>query len=206
MIKSRNMNIVDIASWFARIDPTFTHFHGQLFSFLLPDPQLFADLNKVWCPIRAAFPDQHPVFVEVGDFSQLVRFQSQLVPAMDGRRINVQYFLSETKLPNCTYLCVISPTGQSENSTRYSRPMRSINFVKTLFALHFGPLCSYTWIADFDFDAQGAVSTASPIFKIPFAGSGFRWTDFALSNEITQRLAVQLPGILGSAFFALVTS
>ena len=205
MIELKNMNISDIAKSFTTIDPKFVHFHGKLFSFLLPNSQLFADFTKVWKPIRAAFPDQHPVFVGIGDFSQLIKFQSQLVPAMDDGTIKLQYFISDAKLPSCTYLCLISPAVKSETSTEYPRAARSINFTKTLFALHFGPLCSYTWIADFDFDVHGVVSTPAQYLRRRSLAADLAGQTSHFQMKLPSGSLFSFPNI-GNVFFARVIS
>src|ERR1043166_4501566 len=193
MIEPHVMTTNDIADWFAKIDPRYTFFHGKLFSFVMPHPQLYAEFAAKMRMIREAFPDNHPIFLAIGDFSQMIKLESRFVPCIDGGTLKLVYFISDGRLPKCTYLCVISPAVKGETSTSYSRAIRSINFVKSLLSLHFSSLCSYTWVADFDFDANGNLALSSEIFRMPLAGSMFAVVDPVLANSIMERLALQLP-------------
>jgi len=101
--------------------------------------------------------------------------------------------LSEVKLPECDYFALISPIEKNDAGagTNYAHGVESINFIRSLIALSFGKLPFYTWVADFDFDANGTLAMRGDLVRMPMYGDLFKIVDAALINEITVRLAAQ---------------
>jgi hypothetical protein len=193
MIGPQIMTTNDIAGWFIKIDPQYTYFHGKLFSFVMPRPQLYSEFAAKIRMTREAFPDKHSIFLAIGDFSEMIKVESRFVPCIDDGILKLMYFISDGRLPKCAYLCVISPAAKEGASTNYSQATRSINFVKSLLSLHFSSLCTYTLVADFDFDVNGKIALSTEFFRMPLAGSMFAVVDPELANTIMERLALQLP-------------
>ncbi|WFU74268.1 hypothetical protein [Bradyrhizobium sp. CB2312] len=59
------LSLADIATQFSTIDPSFTSFHGKLFSFIPPDPQRFHDLCRSLTLKADIFPNRHPAIAIV---------------------------------------------------------------------------------------------------------------------------------------------
>jgi hypothetical protein len=192
MSEAKQRTVADIAAMFATEDPAFNYFHAELFSCIPPEPQKFSEFLSALRIKRAAFPNSHPATAIVGNLASCVPLQSkQVMAVMDDGQLRILAQLSELKLPECNYFAVISPVENIDGRTSYAMGVESINFIRSLIALAFGKLPFYTWVADFDFDANGVLAMRGDIVRLPLYGDLFRIVDAALINEIAERLAVQ---------------
>jgi hypothetical protein len=104
-------------------------------------------------------------------------------------KLNVE--TSERKLPSCTYLAIISPINHEGQVTSYAKAFETISFVRAFISLNFGKLGQYTWVADFDFNLEGHVTTSSETLRMPLFSDLMRIPGTDWSNEIAERLVVQ---------------
>jgi hypothetical protein len=191
MTEAKQCTVADIAAMFATTDPAFNYFHAKLFSFIPPEPEKFSQFISALHIKTAVFPNSHPATAIVGNLASCVPLHSKQVMAVIDGQLRILAQLSELKLPECNYFAVISPVEKIDGSTRYALGIESINFVRSLIALAFGRLPFYTWVADFDFDANGVLAMSGDIVRLPMYGDLFRIVDAALINEVAERLAVQ---------------
>ncbi|SHG73044.1 HEPN domain-containing protein [Bradyrhizobium erythrophlei] len=192
MFEAKQRTVADIATMFATEDPAFNYFHAELFSCIPPEPQKFSEFISALRIKRAAFPNSHPATAVLGNLASCVPLQSkQVMAVMDDGQLKILAQLSELKLPECNYFALISPVENIDGRTSYAMGIESINFIRSLIALAFGKLPFYTWVADFDFNANGVLAMRGDIVRLPMHGDLFRIVDAALMNEIAERLAVQ---------------
>lgn len=185
------LTLKDVAGQLAADNPKFNYFHGKLYSFIPPEPKKFLEFMKTVRLGEQVFPNGHPATVVVGKLGSVVPLQSKQVLAISDHQLQILVQLSEMKLPDCEYLAFMTPVEKTDSGTHYGLGFESISFLRSLVMLPFGKLPFYTWIADFDFDANGQVSIPGDVLRMPLHGDFFKILDFALINEITARLALQ---------------
>jgi hypothetical protein len=191
--ETRQFTLADVAGWFVAENPSFSYFHGKLYSFVVPDPELFITFTSALRIRTAAFPNSHPATLIVGKLANCIPLQTQETMAVEGGQLKIFTVIRDTKLPDCDYLAIISPAEKTDTGVSYASAFGSINFLRSLMAACFGKLPFYKWVADFDFDIMGQVATSSGFMRLPLYGDVFKIIDAALVNEIAERLSNQTP-------------
>jgi len=193
MTEPTKMSLADVAAQFGGTDAAFKYFHGKLFTYIPPDHEKFAEfVTSIDLP-RKAFPNSHPATVIVGRLGPLISKQSRLLMTVEDQQLRILGEVNDLKLPDADYLALISPAEMSGTGTDYALAYQSIDFLRSFIALFFGKLPFYSWIADFEFDAGGAVSLPGEALRMPLYADVFKIGDPELAKEMTARLALQLP-------------
>jgi len=191
MPEPKQITLADIAAIFTATGPEFHYFHGKLFSFIPPESDKFAAFISGLQLRRSAFPNSHPATMLIGKLGGLVPIGSKQVMAVEGGQLRILAQVASLKLPDCDYLAIISPVEKNEAGTTYKLGFESINFLRSLVSPAFGKLPFYTWVADFDFDANGTIAIPGEVIRMPLHGDLFKIPDIDLANEVTTRLAAQ---------------
>ena len=190
----QRQTLAQLAARIAERYPGFSLYHAKLFSIVVPDiGQVHSLVQQVEFP-AAAVPNRHPVIIAIGDFSEACQFTTTLVPSVANGVLQINSEVINRRLPHCQYLALISPIEAQPPNTDYSKAYAAIGFVRSLLALNFGKLVQYTFVADFDFGADGAMHFGTPIFRMPLYGDLLRFLDPVITSEIVSRLPLQQEG------------
>jgi hypothetical protein len=194
MERLEGISLADLAQRLALQDTSFRNFHAKVYSYIPPSADLVLAVLREFELRRESFPNHHPATILIGDISNVVRHQSQLVPArnQNGEHLNIHIRIDQLELPKCEYFCLVSPFHQSEGNSNYERAFESIKFLRSLVSLHFGKLCSYSYVGNFDFDLEGKLSLHSPVFRRPMHADFFKIRDSGIGKTILERLALQM--------------
>jgi hypothetical protein len=191
--ETEGLRLADIAKIFADQDPAFRNFHAKIYSFIPPSRDLAVGILNAIALDRASFPNRHPAALLLGDFSEVIRTQVRTIPMREkgSNALKILFSLDHTQLPHIECLCIVSPFKVSNGGQHYEEAFEAIRFLRSLLMLFTGKLCSYTQIAEFDFDEQGKLTQPGPVFRMPLFADFFKLQDFELGQEIAERLVWQ---------------
>jgi hypothetical protein len=169
--------------------------YGRLYSFLPPNSlEAMNFIQSVPIP-AAAVPNKNPVTALVGDFSEIIQILGKIVPSIKDGVLELNAVALKPDLPKCLYLALMSPAEKTVNGTNYLPAYEAIDFMKSLLTLSFGTLATYTYVADFEFDAKGKTNFVTESFRPPALADFQQFLDINLFEEIAGRLANQLPAL-----------
>jgi hypothetical protein len=193
MSERKQITLAEIAQEFAQQSSEFRNFHGKLYSFIPPSPNVFFDFLATLSLKADSLPNRHPCGILVGDLSKIISHQSSLIPMITNEgQLQLQMRIDAANLPQCEYLALVSPFAAKAGTSSYVLAFQSMNFVRAYMSLYFGKLPFYSFVTEFDFDLDGKVSLASPVFRMPLYSDFFKIIDPTLSAEILSRLRLQL--------------
>jgi hypothetical protein len=192
MVEPKEITLADVAAQFATKDGRYKYFHGKLFSYIPVNASETAAFMQALNIKTATFPNSHPATILIGRLGQLVAHETRNVLTVENGGLKINFHVSDLKLPDSTYLAIISPAEKANSSTAYGLAFESIYFIRSLISASFGKLPFYSWIADFDFDGAGKISLSSKAIRMPLYADLARVAEVRITNDICERLSKQM--------------